>query len=288
VQDRRPMIVALFAAAGLALSLLLVLLLDRADRRVRYPEQVTAGMGLPVLGAVPFARGAPLARHPRSAAQLAEAFRELRLSVAHAHDGDGPIVLTITSPASGDGKSTVAAALALAFAEQGRSTVLVDGDVRRGTLHRLLGTARVPGLTDHLRGTAGLEEVLRKAGRFSVIPSGARLKSGPELLGAPAMGTLLETLRSRFEVVIVDSPPLGAGVDSYVLGTATGCMVLVLRTGATDGQFAGAKLDLLDRLPVRVLGAILNAVPPTRLYRSYSYLPGYAAEDEAAQALSGV
>ncbi|HEU0078620.1 MAG TPA: hypothetical protein VFQ76_13260, partial [Longimicrobiaceae bacterium] len=131
-----------------------------------------------------------------------------------------------------------------------------------------------------LNGTAGLGDVLRPAGGHWLIPSGSRLKTGPELIGSPAMASLLAEVKPRFQVVIVDSPPLGAGVDAYVLGTLTGSMVMVVRTGATDGALAGAKLDLLDRLPVRVLGAVLSAVPATGVYRSYSDLPGYEVADE--------
>ena len=284
VQDRRPLVVLLFAAGGLALALACVLVLDRTDRRVRYPAQV-AGMGLPVLAAVPYTRGGLASHDPRGAAQVAEAFRELRLAVAHAHGAAAPLVLTVTSAMSGDGKSLVAAGLAAAFASQGQRTLLVDADVRRGMLHRAFALARTPGLTDVLNGTAGLGDVLRPAAAHWLIPSGSRLKSGPELIGSPAMAALLAEVKPRFQVVIVDSPPLGAGVDAYVLGTLTGSMVMVVRTGATDGELAGAKLDLLDRLPVRVLGAVLNAVPATGVYRSYSYLPGYEVEDEPRGAL---
>jgi capsular exopolysaccharide synthesis family protein len=237
-------------------------------------------MGLPVLAAVPYTRGGLASRDPRGAAQIHEAFRELRLAVVHAHGGAGPLVLTVTSAMSGDGKSLVAAGLAAAFASQGQRTLLVDADVRRGVLHRAFALARTPGLTDVLNGTTRLGEVLRPAGAFWLIPSGSRLRNGPELIGSPAMAALLAEVKPRFEVVIVDSPPLGAGVDAYVLGTLTGSMVMVVRTGATDGELAGAKLDLLDRLPVRVLGAVLNAVPATGAYRSYSYLPGYEVEEE--------
>lgn len=284
VQDRRPLVVLLFGGGGIGLALAGALLLDRLDRRVRYPAQV-AGLGLPVLAAVPYTRGGLASRDRDASAQLAEAFRELRLAVVHAAGEEGPLVLTVTSAMSGDGKSLVAAGLAAAFAGQGQRTLLVDGDVRRGVLHRSWGIARVPGLTDLLNGTAGLRDVLHPAGPFWLIPSGARMKNGPELLGAPGMARLLAEVRPRFQVVIIDSAPLGAGVDAYVLGTLTGNVVMVVRTGATDGELAGGKLDLLDRLPVRVLGAVLNAVPPTRAYRRYGYLPGYEVQDEPAGAL---
>jgi Mrp family chromosome partitioning ATPase len=97
------------------------------------------------------------------------------------------------------------------------------------------------------------------------------------------MAQLMATLRSSYDVILVDSPPLGAGVDPFVLGALTGHVMLVLRTGVTDREYTEAKLDMLDRLPIRVLGAVLNDVrqgDAYGYYAYYSYLPGYEASDE--------
>jgi Mrp family chromosome partitioning ATPase len=80
--------------------------------------------------------------------------------------------------------------------------------------------------------------------------------------------------------VLVDSPPLGAGVDPFVLGAATGNLLLVVRSGETDRHLAEAKLSLVHRLPIRLLGAVLNDVRATGSYRYYRYLYGYAADEE--------
>ena len=105
------------------------------------------------------------------------------------------------------------------------------------------------------------------------------------------MRDLLFSLRTEYDVVIVDSPPLGAGVDPFALSTMTGNMLLVLRSGATDRDMATSKLELVDRLPVRVLGAIMNDVPQGRQYGysyySYSYVTGYEAVDEPEEPLVG-
>jgi len=87
-------------------------------------------------------------------------------------------------------------------------------------------------------------------------------------------------MRSQYNVIIVDSAPLGAGVDPLVLGSLTGSLVLVFRTGVTDRELATAKLGDLDRLAIRVLGAVLNDVKASGMYKYYSYLPGYSADDE--------
>jgi Mrp family chromosome partitioning ATPase len=121
-----------------------------------------------------------------------------------------------------------------------------------------------------------------------VIACGTRHHHGPELLGSVAMRDLMAALKSRYNVIIVDSPPLGAGIDPFVLGTATGNLLLVLRSGETDRQMAESKLRLLDRLPIRLLGAVLNDVNTAEsAYKYYRYVYGYTADEEPTQIAAG-
>ncbi|CAN5634091.1 hypothetical protein BH23GEM3_BH23GEM3_13790 [soil metagenome] len=140
----------------------------------------------------------------------------------------------------------------------------------------------MPGLTDYLSGTASTEEIVQPTAYASLdmIAGGTRMQAGPELLGSAAMASLIRDLKSRYSVILIDSPPLGAGVDPFILSTLTGHTMLVLRNGRTDREFARTKLEMLDRLPIRLLGAVLNDVPASSSYRSYGYLPGYEAENE--------
>ncbi len=116
---------------------------------------------------------------------------------------------------------------------------------------------------------------------LSFIGCGSRRHRGPELLSSAAMPRLVASLRPHYEAIIVDTPPLVAGVDAFALGTVTGALVLVLRAGMSDRDVATAKLDVLDRLPVRLLGAVVNDVRAGGDYRQYSYyLAGYEATDE--------
>jgi succinoglycan biosynthesis transport protein ExoP len=277
-----PAIIAAGAGAGLALAIALVLILDRLDRRLRYPEQVTRGLGLEILGAVPRVRNTAGGLAGEDAQQVVEALRTVRLNLSTAYGSAGPLITTITSPGSGDGKSFLSSNLAVAFADGGHRTLLIDGDIRRGTLHRVLGANRKPGLLDHLSGQATREAIIQRTKVASVdfIGCGTRQIGGPELLASPAMSQLLIAMRSQYSVIIIDSAPLGAGVDALVLGSLAGSMVLVMRTGVTDRELALAKLGDLDRLPIRVLGAVLNDVKAQGVYKYYSYLPGYTADDE--------
>jgi polysaccharide biosynthesis transport protein len=285
-----PKIILMAFAASLGAALALAILLDMLDKRFRYPEQVTRELGLSILGAIPgIKRSNGRQLKADEAAQVVEAFRTVRLNLAHSYGAAGPVMLTVSSPGSGDGKSLVSSNLALSFAEAGYRTLLVDGDIRRGELHRMFSLDRRPGLLDYLVGDSSMDSIVRPSSHegLSVIPCGTRRQQGPELLGSAAMSHLMAEMKTRFNVIIVDSPPLGAGIDPFVLGTATGHMLMVFRSGETDRQMAEAKLKLLDRLPVRVLGAVLNDIQADGVYKYYSYLYGYTSDEEGARQLAG-
>ena len=282
--NRKVVVISMGVLLGLAAGLGLALLFDITDKRVRYADQITSGLGLTILGVIPeIKRAKGETPSPEEAAQVIEAFRTVRLNLAHT-TGDGSLVLTISSPSPGDGKSLVSSNLALSFAEAGYNTLLIDGDTRRGELHRTFGMERRPGLLDYLAGEMPLTELIHTTQhpQLRLITAGSRKRNAPELLGRSTMRELVKSMREKFEVVIVDSPPLGAGIDPFVLATLTGNLMLVLRAGATERDLAEAKLQIVDQLPIRLIGAVLNDVRPTMdgyKYHSYSY--GYGAVDEA-------
>ena len=284
VEDSRTRIILLAIAASIGLIIGGVVMLDKIDPRVRYPEEVTHGLRLPILAAIPRlkTRNGAVNGDAENTTHVIEAFRTLRLGVLQARGNQSCFVAAITSPGTGDGKSFVAMNLAAALADQGYRTLLIDGDNRRGGLHRLVGATRKPGLMEVLGGTASMEQAAQRTPYplLDLIPCGQRLQTGPELLGSPAMAELIQRARGSYSVVLIDCPPLGAGVDPFVLGIAAQNMMLVLRTGQTDREFAEAKLSALDRLPVRIMGAVLNGVPAGGAYRYYGYLPGYEVGDE--------
>jgi capsular exopolysaccharide synthesis family protein len=278
-----PMILLLVIGGSLGFAILLAILLDLLDKRFRYPEQATHELGLDILGTIPtIRRGKNGATRMEDEAQLVEAFRGLRLNVRNAANGSGPVALAISSPGPGDGKSLVSSNLALAFAEAGYRTLLIDGDIRRGQLHSTFSVPQRPGLVDHLTGDIVIEDVIRETSHANLflIPCGTRRHRGPELLAADTTVKMLRGLRARFDAIIVDTAPLGAGIDPYALGAAAGSMLLVLRTGQTDRKLAQAKLTTLDRLPVRLIGAVLNDIQAEGMYKYYAYLDGYGTLDE--------
>jgi Mrp family chromosome partitioning ATPase len=110
---------------------------------------------------------------------------------------------------------------------------------------------------------------------------------GPELIVSDLMTSLILTVRRQYDVVIIDSPPLVAGIDAYALGAAAGAMLIVLRPGVTDRKLAAAKLEIVDRLPIRILGTVLNGVPDDGAYKYYGTDYDYAGVG-AAEPMSDV
>jgi Mrp family chromosome partitioning ATPase len=138
---------------------------------------------------------------------------------------------------------------------------------------------------DLLTGSARLEDVLRPTSheKLTLIPRGVMNERAPELLMSPAMSKFVDDLRGEYDAIIVDSPPLGAGIDPYVIGTATGSLLLVLRSGETDRKMAEAKLGLLYRLPIRLLGVVLNDTDGDGSYQYYAYLHSDLPADIASK-----
>jgi capsular exopolysaccharide synthesis family protein len=283
--DERMRLILMAIVGSLGVGIALAVLLERADPKIRYAEQVSDGLHLTILGAIPELKLRRGSYAPEHRAALLEALRSIRLSLAHAYGSAGPMMITVSSPGPGDGKTFITCNLATTYADTGMRVLVIDGDTRRGTVHRVLDVERKPGLTDFLAGDLPIESLVRRTSNpnVDVIPCGTRLGNAPELLASPRMGELLAWIRPQYQVILIDSPPLGAGVDPLVLATLSGNILLVMRTKKTERAMAAAKLEMLTQLPIRILGAIVNGVNSQAGYKYYSYLPGYEAGQESRE-----
>ncbi|HEU4994850.1 MAG TPA: polysaccharide biosynthesis tyrosine autokinase [Gemmatimonadaceae bacterium] len=288
-KNTAPKLILFAIAGGFGAAIGLALLLDALDRKIRYSDQAASDLGLVIAGAVPrIPRSGVSTGSPEQILQFVESFRSLRMHVVHTIPGQ-QFTLSVTSAAPGDGKSLVSANLALSFAESGLRTVLIDGDTRRGSLNKMFGLLAKDGLTEYLAGQVQESEIVRPTAHanLSFVSCGRRNQRSPELLASPRLKQLVERLSGMFDVVIFDTPPLAAGIDAYAISAAAGRVLMVLRMGQTERRLASAKLTVLDRLPVEVLGAVLNGVQPTGEFQYYAYTPGYGIEpQETAGALS--
>ena len=199
---------------------------------------------------------------PRSPA--AEAYRTLRTNLTFAAL-DKPIeTLIVTSASPDEGKSTVLANLAVTMAQGERRTILVDADLRRPGLHEIFGIANDRGLTTMIVEEAALDEpplVNTGVDNLWLVPSGPLPPNPADILGSRKMEDAIAALKARADVVLFDAPPVIAVTDGAVLGTKVDGVLLVVCAGRTRREHAQRARELLERVHVRIVGAVLNDAP---------------------------
>jgi capsular exopolysaccharide synthesis family protein len=204
-----------------------------------------------------------------------ESYRALRTNVTFVGAEKPLQYIAVTSPGPREGKSTTAINLAMTLAQSGRRTILVDGDLRRSTIHRAFGLVQEPGLTDVLIGGVSAAEGIRPevAPALDVLPSGSTPPNPSELLGSSAMDTLIAALRRDYEYIVMDTPPTLPVTDAVVVATNADATILVVKSGDTEETAAQRAMDQLRRVRARIAGAVLNAVSPKKdpQYTYYSY-----------------
>lgn len=253
-------------AAGLAIGAGAAIARRALDTSVRSTMDLRSATGadvLAVIGRDRHARKAPLLVGAAKRSARTEAFRKLRTNLRGRLMPDGTGVIVVTSSLYGEGKSVTAANLAVTFADGGHRTLLVDADLRRPRVTRLWGLAATDGLTDVLAGTAAVDDCLHTSGVDGLsLLAGGRPPSDPaQAIGSAGMTELLAGLRDRFDVIVIDTPPLLPVTDAAIAtGQADGA-VIVVRYGKTRlAQVTGA-VDALDAAGVRLLGCVVNMAP---------------------------
>jgi capsular exopolysaccharide synthesis family protein len=263
VKPRTKLNIAVGFILGLMLGIGLALLREFLDRSVKTPEALETAADAPVVGTIPPFKAAkqpiPVSDQPRTPA--AEAFRKLRTNFAFLGIDREHLCCVVTSPSAGDGKSTVAANLGTALAQAGQRVVLVDADLRKPSLHRLFGLEQRVGTTAVLLDHAYVRDALQHQGPNlpAVLTSGQLPPNPSELLGSRRMAELLEQLRSEYEVILVDCPPLLPVTDPMAVARFADGILLVARAGKTTKDQAGAARAACMRAGATLFGTVLNA-----------------------------
>lgn len=281
-----PLNVALGMFSGLTLGIGFVFVKDRTNQNLRHPGEAMMRLGVRELGVIPSV-GENIAkvkslRIYKSAAALEDRlsgigetdnqghapttddFRTLLTSIMFSgDDGNQPKLVVITSSSPQEGKTTVASNLAIAFARAGKRVLLIDGDLRKPQVHQLFGLPNAVGLSNLLQGGSSVGEAQRpilstSVPRLSVLTSGSLTETPADLLFEPHLRVLLASYRERFEMVVVDSPPMMRMPDARLLGRNSDGVILVARankTTRTSIHLASQRLALDNS---RLLGVVLN------------------------------
>ncbi len=210
-------------------------------------------------------------RNPGSAA--AEAYRTLRTNLMFSSVDQPVSTLLVTSPARAEEKSSVLANLAVAFAQGGHSTILVDSDLRRPAQHVIWDANNERGLTTMmLEDSALADPPLIQTGidGLQLLPSGPLPPTPADLLGGQRMGEVIGLLRARASYVLFDGPPVLAVTDAALLGSQLDGVLLVIRAGHTRREHAARAREALERVHVRIVGAVLDNAPRANVASSYA------------------
>ncbi len=188
-------------------------------------------------------------------------------------------IIMLTGPMPAVGKSFLTVNLAVLLAHSGKRVLMIDGDMRRGSLERHLGGVQPNGLSELLSGQISLEEAIRPTDttNLSFISCGVRPPNPSELLMSPRLPQYLEALAKRYDVVLIDTPPVLAVTDASIIGGYAGSTFFVVRSGMHSENEIGDALKRLSVAGVHVQGAIFNAMP-TRARGGYDR--SYAAVQE--------
>lgn len=258
------------AALGIGTLLIgaLIFLLEQSRNRFMTAEELEAFSGHTVLGSIPkFARvrrrGDILRRVQKEpGGSLAEAVRNLRTSILLANVDEPPKVVVLTSSVPEEGKSLTAILLATVTAQMGRRALIVDVDFRRRTLYRTLKKKADPGLIALLNGNAGFDDVVRveeTSGLHAVLVEKNRA-SAPDLLSSLAFANFLAEARERYDIVILDAPPVLPVTDARILGKMADALIYVVKWNDTPKSIVKNGLESLSSLGLRTSGLVLSQV----------------------------
>jgi len=297
VKPKKMQNILLAIIVGLSMGVGLAFFLEYLDNTIKLPEEINSILKIPYLGPVPAiaateAEGVEkgedrkpaddlIALHsPKSTAS--ESYRGIRTSILFSAADTSPQVIMVCSAGPREGKTITCANVAITMAQAGGKVVVLDCDMRRPKLHKLFNIERDRGMSNILVRNCSLDEAIihTNVPHLDIIPSGPVPPNPSELLQSQHMKGLIEELRSRYERIIIDSPPITAVTDAAILASFVDGVVMVIRANETHREIVKNGIGQLKAVNAHILGAVLNGVDMGRdSYYYYQYYYYYYGED---------
>ncbi len=270
---------SLALAGGSILAFLLVFARERLDHRMSEPETMGQEVSVPLLAVIPKVKDAVDVAEALldSSSPLSEACHSLRTAIELGGEGEAPNSILFTSSKAQEGKSTTALGLAHAFAQAGKRVLLVDGDLRKPTLHQHENVSNDVGLTDVLSGKMPLAHATTHSDMFGIdlLTAGSRPASPAAMLDPERVRALTDEALKSYDCVIIDGPPTMGLADASRLAAAADATIFVVRSEGVTKEEARFALSRLQSQQSRVIGAVLTMFEAQRSLRSSYYTYNY-------------
>ncbi len=277
-KPNRILIVLIGLVLGIGMAFGYIFTKNYFDNTIKTPEDIQ-NKNINVLAWIPQIEGMELnganefefivAKKPDSIPS--EAFRALRTRIQFSHpDKESIKTILITSSAPQEGKTTIAINLGGSFAQANRKALVVDCDLRKPRIHNVFNSNRLPGLIDYMFGKASLDEIIRttELPNLNYITSGTIPPNPAEMLESNAMKEFLEIIKDRYDIILLDSPPVIAVTDSEILASLTDASIIVVSADTTETELLEKSVELIKRDGSSFIGTVLN---------NFSYKSGYGS-----------
>jgi tyrosine-protein kinase Etk/Wzc len=277
-KPNRILIIIIGLILGISMGVGFAVIRNFLDNTIKTPEDLQK-RGINVLAWIPQIEGVEgnkdfefiVARKPDASAS--EAYRALRTRIKFSKldkKGQGLKTILITSAAAQEGKSTTSVNIAGSLAQANFKTLLIDADLRKPRIHTIFNQKRFPGFTDYFFGQSTYEDIVRKTEvtNLDFITAGTIPPNPSEILGSEQMAAFLEKLKSEYDYIIVDSPPVIAVTDSEIISNLVDGTILVVSANSTEMELMDKAINLLNQEHSTFIGVILN---------NFSYRSGYGS-----------
>ncbi|OYY25783.1 MAG: hypothetical protein B7Y63_09920 [Sulfurovum sp. 35-42-20] len=284
IKPKRKLIVLVGLILGLILGIALAFLREFLDDRIKEEEDVTKHTNVPILGNIPHIKESNekvfVSSSPKSA--IAESFRNLRTNLQFMAKGTQGHVIAVTSTVGGEGKTTVCINLGAIMSMSDKKTVILNLDMRKPTLHQRFGLTNEHGMSTLLAGRTKLADAIQHTeyANLDVISSGPVPPNPSELIQSELMEKILEKLREVYDVVILDTPPVGLVTDARTLMHFADTSIYVVRAGYSKKVFLKNVEKISTFKDISGLGILLNDAKMHKNNYGYGYGYGYGYYEE--------
>lgn len=283
IKPKKKLNIMLAAVIGLFMGIGLAFFFEYLDNTIKTPEDLKRYLDLSFLGPVPHMDSAELkgVNTPelitlhKSKSHISEAYKGLRTNIMFSFSDTEPKCLLVTSASPSEGKTITCVNLAITMAQSGAKVVVIDCDMRKPRLHRILKSKNEKGISNYLIGQCSMKDIIQAGPteNLSIITCGQRPPNPSELLVSPNLKNAFIELKAQFDMILIDSPPVVAVTDSVIISRLVDGVSLVIHGGTTSREVVMRARDLLQNANAHLLGAIINNIDIAK--RSYYYYYQY-------------